>query len=348
MFGKVEKRMKKALRIAAWLIVILLFIPVAGLGWFWLSGRLRQTQNHADVAPRTGRFLEIGDTRLYIQELGPENGEPIVFIHGTVAWSGTWRPTMEALASQGYRCIAIDMPPFGFSTRPFRDDYSRDTQGRRIELVAEALNLQGLTLVGHSFGARATLTAAARMARTRMRRLVLVAAATGFTQSEGPDQPEVSPAVASILSTPPLRAAIGSVFVHPSLTRTGLEFFSHNKAAITEGVLLTYQAPLKLESKSASTGLWLLDFLTNPRASVPSQDPVWGELTMPVLLLWGDHDKTTPVWQAEKIKGLVKQASLVVLKDIGHLPQIEAPGEFQEAISNFMKEAAGGRSSAGP
>src|SRR5215218_4438280 len=47
--------------------------------------------------------------------VGPRDGPPIVLVHGTAAWSGFWSKVADHLAERGWRVIAIDLPPFGWS-----------------------------------------------------------------------------------------------------------------------------------------------------------------------------------------------------------------------------------------
>ena len=82
------------------------------------------------------------DLDVFIQQVGPANGVPVLFIHGLGAWSETWRPTMETLAEAGYRCIAVDLPPFGYSRRPANRDYSTVAQARRILGVLESAHVR--------------------------------------------------------------------------------------------------------------------------------------------------------------------------------------------------------------
>ena len=70
---------------------------------------------------------------VFVQEKGPADGIPVVLFHGTAAWSELWRRTSDALAAAGFRVIALDLPPFGFSDRP--GSYTRQDQAARINDV---------------------------------------------------------------------------------------------------------------------------------------------------------------------------------------------------------------------
>ena len=119
--------LKTLAAIFALLLAVILF--------FSIQANLRETKTRHEAAPSTGRFVQAGDVELFIQEMGPADGQVILFIHGTAAWSGLWRETMTPLAEAGYRCIAIDIPPFGYSERPSMPAYGNADQAKRIVIA---------------------------------------------------------------------------------------------------------------------------------------------------------------------------------------------------------------------
>jgi len=62
----------------------------------------------------------------------------------------------------------------------------------------------------------------------------------------------------------------------------------------------------------------------------------WAQLELPVRLIWGDKDHVTPLAQGNVLAGLIKGATLTVLPDTGHIPQIEAPIRFQRALIDAL------------
>ena len=73
-------------------------------------------------SPRDGRLIETPMGRIFVMERGPDDGRLLILAHGTAAWSGFWSKEVDLLAAAGYRAIAYDLPPFGYSDRaaPFR------------------------------------------------------------------------------------------------------------------------------------------------------------------------------------------------------------------------------------
>jgi pimeloyl-ACP methyl ester carboxylesterase len=171
--------MHRLARLIRWLVnllVVLLIGTAFVLAGFRLAAARREIHSRSEAAPSTGHFYHAADVQMFVQEDGPLDGPPVVLIHGTGAWSEIWRGTMHALAGAGYRAIALDMPPFGYSTRPTSNDYGDSAQARRILATLDSLGAKRFTFVGHSFGGRATMEATF-MAPERVSKLVLVDAA---------------------------------------------------------------------------------------------------------------------------------------------------------------------------
>src|SRR5262245_33999175 len=133
-------------RAAAVLLILVLAAVGAVAGLAWITNR-GQTEDAARAAPSGGSFVKAADVQIFVQQAGPADGLPVLFVHGTGAWSEAWREPMEALAKDGRRAIALDLPPFGFSGRPTPPSYSKADQGKRIVGVLDALQIQKAVLV---------------------------------------------------------------------------------------------------------------------------------------------------------------------------------------------------------
>lgn len=62
-----------------------------------------------------------GDQKIRYQVTGPEDGEPVVLVHGLFVNSDHWRKTLKGLAENGYRAYALDLWGCGYSSKPPRD-----------------------------------------------------------------------------------------------------------------------------------------------------------------------------------------------------------------------------------
>ena len=119
-----------------------------------------------------------------MEEAGPADGPVILLIHGTAGWSGFWRNISGHLAARGWRVIAVDLPPFGYSEHDPQARYDRTAQATRLAEVIGHLSTRPVVVIGHSFGSGAAVELALRDP-WMISRLVLVDAALGHARPGG-------------------------------------------------------------------------------------------------------------------------------------------------------------------
>ena len=298
---------------------------------FRAGAAFRETKSAAEIAPRTGRFVRAAGLAMFIQEAGPAGGDPVLFIHGTGAWSEMWREQMTALAAIGFHCIALDLPPFGFSERPAEGRYGTTDQAARILGVLEALRIEGAVLVGHSFGARATVQAALSSPE-RVRALVLIDPALEI----GSAKPE-SAIARTMLGVRPVREALVSATApNPLLTKKLLESLIRNRSAATPERVRMLQRPLVRAGTTREVALWLAGFLAPEPPSRSTAVASYEGIRIPVLLVWGSADEITPIDLGKRLAILIPGAELSVIPGAGHIPYIEDPVRTTEALRRFL------------
>lgn len=327
----------KLLRWAGALVLLgILAIALVLAGFRWQADR-REVQAAATLAPEGGRFVRAADVEIFVQEVGPAGAPAVLFIHGTGAWSETWRDSLNAAAKAGWRAIALDLPPFGFSRRPADGRYAPQEQGKRILGVIDSLKLPRVVLVGHSFGSGPAMEAAL-LAPERIRALVLVDSALGLGDGT-PQKEEASALVDGILGARLLRDALVATFLtNPIFTRKLLESFIADPVHATDARVAIYRRPNSVTGTTPAIGLWL-PVLLAPAGATPSRNPAsYSALRMPALVIWGDRDTITPLAQGNHLAGLIPGAKLAVLAGVGHIPQIEDPAGFNRTLVAFLSE----------
>ena len=65
-------------------------------------------------------------------ECGPADGALMIFLHGWPELSLIWRAQMDALAADGWRCIAPDLRGYGGSSAPASNDAYTIEEVRRM------------------------------------------------------------------------------------------------------------------------------------------------------------------------------------------------------------------------
>nr|WP_233061565.1 alpha/beta hydrolase [Parvularcula mediterranea] len=99
------------------------------------------------------RLVEAGEVTFSVHEAGPEDGLPLLMLHGWPELAFSWAPLVRPLTEAGYRLIMPDIKGFGASSKP------TDPEAYRMSVIAEdygklldALGLEKVVLVGHDWG----------------------------------------------------------------------------------------------------------------------------------------------------------------------------------------------------
>jgi pimeloyl-ACP methyl ester carboxylesterase len=320
--------MMRWIRRTALALVVLIACVVAGLAALRLAAHLRETEVASTAAPADGKFVESGHGRMFVMDPGPADGIPVVLFHGTAAWSKLWWRTMAALKSDGYRPIVPDLPPFGYSER--QGGYTRLEQAARIDGMMTTLGGGRAIVVGHSFGAGAALEYVMRHP-DRVIGLVLVDAALGLTEA-----PSDAPAV---LNYAPVRELlVSATATNPLATRFLLSKLIYRQEAASRETLDILKAPMRVAGTTSHIADWLLYFAGSDRAALSASRDEVSRIKLPVAMIWGDRDDVTPLAQANDLRSLVPSASLRVMRDVGHIPQIEDPDAFNAVLRAVIRE----------
>ena len=326
--------MARLIRILVVLLAAVVLAGIAVLGVFRLQAQNRETTPRRQAAPTTGRFVKAHDVEMFVQEAGDASAPVVLFVHGMGAWSEIWRETMAETAAAGFRAVAIDLPPFGYSERPAAGSYTRVHQARRILGALDALGVGEAIFVGHSFGAGPTMEAVL-LAPARARRLVLVDAALGL------DSPDGDGGITAIVLRPKRvrNAIVAATATNPLLTRRLLSRFIAVPAAASDARIRMLQAPLAVQGATDGFGEWLYDFLTVPDTGLSRRGDAYQSLKVPTLVLWGDRDTTTPLGDGQHIAQVIPGAYLVVMTGVGHMPQIEDGVAFNRLLLAFLRQS---------
>lgn len=316
---------------AALLLFVAVFAATArGLAWY------RETNAASLIAPSSGRFVDLQGTRLFVQSRGEPSGPPVLYVHGTAAWSGFWTETMSATGGR-FHHVAVDMPPFGFSDHDPTATYTRSQQAMRLTTLVETMRLDRPVIVGHSFGAGAVLEAAIRRPEL-FRGVIIVSGALGLA----PDVPGPRPGnmIVDMLARTDflVEPAIALTVTNPALTQTLLARMLHRQEAATEKQAEIIRQPFLRRNTTTAYGQWLPALLfDDPKAESHSSLAI-RRLSLPVAIIWGREDKVTPLAQAEYLASLLPRVTLDVMDGVGHIPHIEDPLNFPVLLRRRLEE----------
>ena len=325
---------KNIFRTLGWILLIFVLV----ISFFAIQSNLRETQTRHEAAPATGKFVQAADVEIHILEMGPADGQAILFIHGTGAWSEFWRETMTPLAEAGYRCIAIDIPPFGYSEKPSTPSFGNEAQAKRIIALMDALEIDNAILFGHSFGGGATMETALMIPK-RIDALILLDVG-GLNLNLNP-QPKTGTTLLEIFfETRPIRNPIlSATATNPLLTKTLLSTMLLDPNDATDEKIKILQRTLVLENATNTLGDWL-GYVVNVQEISRTTDPAnYQNLTMPTLIVWGDSDTVIPLKEGEYLESIMPNAELVVMKNVNHVPHVEDLETLMPIVLDFLSES---------
>lgn len=220
-------------------------------------------------------------TTIYYKDWG--TGPVVTFSHGWPLNADAWDTQMLFLAQHGYRVIAHDRRGHGRSSQPSTgndmDHYADD-----LAEVIEALDLQAITMVGHSTGGGEVARYIGRHGTSRVSKAVLIAAVPPrLLQSE--KNPEGLP----LAAFDELRTALAHDRAQ-FYREFAIPFFGTNRPAaqVSQGVLDQFvvwcmQVGLKNSYECVKA------------FSETSFDEDLARFDVPTLLMHGDDDQIVPI-----------------------------------------------------
>lgn len=91
--------------------------------------------------------------KIHFAALGPKTGPLVVMVHGFPDFWYTWRAQMDALAAQGYRCVALDLRGYNLSDKPKGvEQYDMRLLVGDVVAVIKAQGREKAIVVGHDWG----------------------------------------------------------------------------------------------------------------------------------------------------------------------------------------------------
>jgi pimeloyl-ACP methyl ester carboxylesterase len=277
------------------------------------------------------RMVKVGDLWTRYLSAGPESGPgqgiSLVLLHGGGESALAWRWVLPQLAER-YRVLAPDLPGSGESDL-LEARYSAGLFGRFVADFLDTLHVTRAVVVGHSLGGLAALQFALE-AEERVRALALVASA-GLGQ-------EVNPIV-KFLTLPGIGdwSTLWAITPLGQLQRLGWRAWG------------CFAHPAEVPAGWYADQFWmglrpglLWDQLTVSRSLIDGQGQReivrdrLSDLRVPTLILWGNSDPIIPVAHARESVRRLRHGRLTIIPDCGHMPQVERPGLFLEALDQFM------------
>jgi pimeloyl-ACP methyl ester carboxylesterase len=276
------------------------------------------------------RFIDANRLRHHLVEWG-DRGPVVLLLHGFLEHAHAWDLVAPALATAGYRVLALDWRGHGDSEwigaggYYHFPDYVADLAG-----IVRALGGRA-ALVGHSMGAGAAVLYAGTEP----------AAVTGLVCVDALGPPDMDPddvprRYATWLAD--LEKVAGRTRATVSLeeaTARLRERFPHFSAAVA--------AHLAIHGTRVEEGrrVWKFDPLHQTTAPTPyyvrQARPFWRRVACPVLYVAGARSpyRLPAADEAERLAAL--RATRLMLDGVGHHPHLEAPDRLARVLVDFLR-----------
>lgn len=267
------------------------------------------------------------------------NGRTVLLLHGKNFSAAYWEPTIRALLDKGFRVVAPDQIGFGKSSKPAAYQFTFQALARNTRELLDSLKIGKVSVIGHSMGgmlaSRFTL-----MYPETTESLVLV----------NPIGLEDWKTVVPYKSVDELYQSELKATPESIRTYEKENYFAGNWKPEYES-LIEILAGWTRHPDYARVA-WNAALTTD----MVFTQPVLYEfplIKVPTLLIIGQRDRTAvgKAWAPEQAKRTlgdypalgrkaaqaIPGARLVELKDVGHLPQVEAFDAYRKAVLDFLR-----------
>jgi pimeloyl-ACP methyl ester carboxylesterase len=285
--------------------------------------------------PYEPRWLEVDGVRIHYVDEGAPDGQPVVLAHGNPTWSYLYRRFVAGLGEAGFRAIAWDQMGFGRSQKPDRvDAYTIPRHVEHFSRLMETLEVDGVTLVMHDWGAVIGLAWAVRHPE-RVRRLVIL---NSFT---GSHPPWSMPLQLRLLYMP----VVGAVLTRGLRATVRLFLFrggTLHPERLGRNERNAYLAPHPSWASRAGLRAAVRILPWNDESDTP---PIGREIdgglarlaSKPALIAWGKGDAVVHRSWLEHYRSLLPDAEVHELDGAGHFVQEDAHERLVPLLVDFLR-----------
>ncbi len=234
-----------------------------------------------------------------------KNNTAIIFLHGWRLSGEVWLPIVRYLLDKDYNIFSLDLPGFGRSEMP-PENFNLADYAEIVRLFIKKMEIKKVIIVGHSFGGRV--------------------------------------AVKLIADNPDLVEKL--ILANSAGLRQSREFYLRVKKMIARILRPLFKLPFFRMMRiriyrliGAEDYITLPDEMKQVFLNVVNEDltPVLPQLgKIPTLIIWGEHDKETPISLALAFRRNIVNSELVILPRAGHLSFFDQPLLFSQALNDFL------------
>jgi non-heme chloroperoxidase len=268
-----------------------------------------------------------GGLSLAADRTGPEDGAPVIFLHGGGQTRHSWGGALASLGAGGFLCTTIDLRGHGESDWASDSDYSLESlRDDLIDVLAQSPGGPP-ALVGASLGGLTSLLAAGDPAAPPVRALVLV---------------DVVPQI----------EMEGALEIRAFMTANPAGFGSPDEAADAVAAYLPHRKRppdntgllrnLRLREDGRWYWHWDPEMLQgsmhiNPAARRAMLEEAAARVRVPTLLIRGGRSRVVSLEGVRALQAVIPHAEFVNIEDADHMVAGDANDRFNAPLLDFME-----------
>ncbi|MDX1996023.1 MAG: alpha/beta hydrolase [bacterium] len=278
------------------------------------------------------RTIATNGIHLNVVQAGPEDGSPVILLHGFPEFWYGWRNQLPALAAHGLRLIVPDQRGYNLSDKPQGiTSYRMDALVADVAGLIESLAGGRACVVGHDWGAMVAWWVALRHPDMVEKLAIL-------------NVPHPRIAMKTLRSDPQqmMRSLYAGFFQLPVLPETvirlndwkvGLQMMQKTArdGSFTEEDLEEYRKAWSQPGAMTAMLNWYRAYVQHP----PAASHTW-RVTVPTLMIWGEKDVALRATMAQPSIDLCDDGRLVMLKDATHWVQHDEADQVNQLLGDFL------------
>ena len=265
-----------------------------------------------------GKFISLGGHITHYIEKG--EGQPVILLHGWFHDLQMWSRNIDALA-ESFKIYAIDLWGFGYSTREMLD-WGYPLMADQLLKFMDALGIEKATLIGQSMGAGTSILFCTQH-RERVNKIVLE------TSGGMPNPPLLMTRISCL-------PHVGEFLFSLDGSRRGIlkRVFIRDEKAIDGGF---FEEITRFHQIRGTTETLLDSLRKNFFDKLLPEIKKLGEMDVPILIVWGRHDRSIPLELGQEMHKILKGSRLEIFEDSAHCPNYEEPEKFNKVVIDFLK-----------
>ncbi|MGN6431666.1 MAG: alpha/beta fold hydrolase [Gaiellaceae bacterium] len=261
-----------------------------------------------------------------VEQVG--SGLPLIVLHGGPGLDHSmFRPYLDSLGDE-FRLLYVDERGQGRSERVDPTTLSLEVFARDVDLLAEALELDGFALLGHSFGAIIATYHATELGT-----------AVAYVISGGGDSSDALDAdvEASLDALGDRRETIAASWEAEKTVETEEQL----KQLLRDQMPFHfYGDPPPGYAEETVGSPEVLRYFANIGYGAFDYRPKLSSVGKPTLIIVGEHDRTTTPRAARALHEGIPSSELVVIPDVGHMSFVEKSEPYVTAVRRFLSGVA--------